>query len=155
MIARELDRLLVHLAKVETGLSKIYEKLSEREAFRQQVRGFWLDLMNEELAHAKVFNKIREKLLSDASFKVEALLKEDQLRTFVDRARGLLKTVEKDISETDAYRLCAQIEGELDEASFIDGIRTNDEAMSKRLERVKADTKKHRMVLINYSRGIK
>jgi len=63
--------------------------------------------------------------------------------------------VEKDISETDAYRLCAQIEGELDEASFIDGIRTNDEAMSKRLERVKADTKKHRMVLINYSRGIK
>ena len=105
--------------------------------------------------HAKVFNKIREKALSDDSFKVDVRLEDTQLRTFVERAKELVKVVEKEVSETDAYRLCAQIEGELDEASFIDGIRMNDETMIRRLERVKADTKKHRMVLVNYARGIK
>lgn len=155
MITVELDRLLVHLAKVETGLSRVYEWLSKKENFRPQVQGFWFELMNEELMHAKVFNKIREKALSDDSFKVDVRLEDTQLRTFVERAKELVKVVEKEVSETDAYRLCAQIEGELDEASFIDGIRMNDETMTRRLERVKADTKKHRMVLVNYARGIK
>lgn len=155
MITVELDRLLVHLAKVETGLSRVYERLSKKENFRPQVQGFWFELMNEELMHAKVFNKIREKALSDDSFKVDVRLEDTQLRTFVERAKELVKVVEKEVSETDAYRLCAQIEGELDEASFIDGIRMNDETMIRRLERVKADTKKHRMVLVNYARGIK
>lgn len=155
MITVELDRLLVHLAKVETGLSRVYERLSKKENFRPQVQGFWFELMNEELMHAKVFNKIREKALSDDSFKVDVRLEDTQLRTFVERAKELVKVVEKEVSETDAYRLCAQIEGELDEASFIDGIRMNDETMTWRLERVKADTKKHRMVLVNYARGIK
>ena len=155
MITVELDRLLVHLAKVETGLSRVYERLSKKENFRPQVQGFWFELMNEELMHAKVFNKIREKALSDDSFKVDVRLEDTQLRTFVERAKELVKVVEKEVSETDAYRICAQIEGELDEASFIDGIRMNDETMIRRLERVKADTKKHRMVLVNYARGIK
>ena len=52
MMTRDLDRLLVHLAKAETGLSKVYERLSKKEKFRQQVRGFWFELMNEELMHA-------------------------------------------------------------------------------------------------------
>ena len=105
--------------------------------------------------HARVFNKIREKALSDDTFEVEVRVKDDQLRSFVDRARDLVKSVEKEISESDAYKLCAQIEGDLDEARFIDGIRMNDETMTRRLERVKADTKKHRMVLVNYARGIR
>ena len=41
MITVELDRLLVHLAKVETGLSRVYERLSKKENFRPQVQGFW------------------------------------------------------------------------------------------------------------------
>lgn len=155
MITRELDRLLVHLAKVETGLSRIYERLSKKQTFRPQVQTFWFELMNEELTHARVFNKIREKALSDGSFQVDVALKEDQLRTFVERARDLIKVVEKDVSESDAYKLCAQIEGDLDEASFVDGLRMNDETMTRRLEKVKADTRKHRMVLVNYARGFK
>jgi hypothetical protein len=67
MITREMDRLLVHLAKVETGFSKVYERLSKKEHFRQQVQGFWFDLMNEELMHARVFDKIREKACSPPS----------------------------------------------------------------------------------------
>lgn len=155
MITRELDRLLVHLAKVETGLSKIYERLSKKENFSEQVRGFWFELMNEELMHAKVLNKIREKALSDDSFDVQVQVNDDQLRGFVDKARDLIKAVERALTESAAYKLCAQIEGDLDEANFLDGIRMNDETMTKSLQRVKVDTRKHRMVLVNYARGVK
>jgi len=155
MLTREQDRLLVHMAKVETGLSKIYARLSQKENFREQVRGFWFELTNEELMHAKVFNKIREKALSDDSFEVEVQVNDTQLRTFVEKARDLIKAVEGDLTESAAYKLCAQIEGDLDEANFLDGIRMNDEAMTRSLQRVKADTRKHRMVLINYARGVK
>jgi hypothetical protein len=155
MLSRELDRLLIGLAKVETGLSKVYEKLSEKEHFREQVQRFWFELKNEELMHARVLNKIRERAISDDSFEVDIAVKEDQLRSFVDRAKELIKTAGRDVSESEAYKLCAEIEGELDEASFLDGIRTNDETVTKRLEAVKTDTKKHRMVLINHARGIK
>ena len=51
-MTRELDSLLVHLAKVETGLSKVYERLSKKEGFTPQVKKFWFELMNEELMHA-------------------------------------------------------------------------------------------------------
>jgi hypothetical protein len=63
--------------------------------------------------------------------------------------------VETDISESDAYNLCARIEGELDEASFVDRIHMQDDVLNRKLARVKADTRKHKMVLINYARGIK
>ena len=155
MLSSELDRLLVGLAKLETGLSRVYMKLSEKDYFREQVRRFWFELSGEELMHARVFNKIREKAISDDAFEVEVRIHEKQLRDFVDGAKELIRNVNGQISESQAYKLCAEIEGELDEASFIDAIRVADEGMKKRLEGVKADTKKHRMVLINYARGIK
>jgi hypothetical protein len=79
----------------------------------------------------------------------------DFLKEFVNKAKELVKKVETDISEADAYNLCARIEGELDEASFTDRIELQDETLSRKLARVKADTRKHKMVLINYARGIK
>jgi hypothetical protein len=123
MITRETDRLLIGLAKIETGLSRIYEKLSGKPYFRPQVKSFWSELANEEMIHAQVFNKIREKMVSDDSFQVHIGSDMDFLKKFVDRAKELVKKVETDISEAEAYNLCAQIEGELDEASFIDRIR--------------------------------
>lgn len=51
--------------------------------------------------------------------------------------------------------MCARIEGELDEASFVDRIQMQDDVLNRKLSRVKADTRKHKMVLINYARGIK
>ena len=155
MLSSELDKVLIGLAEVETGLSKIYEKLSEKEYFREQVRRFWFELSGEELMHARVFNKIREKAISDDAFEVEVKIHGKQLQAFVDRAKALIKSVNKQVSESEAYKLCAEIEGELDEASFIDGVHVTEEGMKKRMEGVKADTKKHRMVLINYARGIK
>jgi hypothetical protein len=155
MITRETDRVLIGLAKIETGLSKVYEKLSGKSYFRPQVKTFWKELANEEMVHAQVFNKIRERVVSDDSFQVQIGSDMDFLKEFVIRAKELVKKVETDISEAEAYNLCAQIEGELDEASFIDRIQIQDDMLSRKLARVKADTRKHRIVLINYARGIK
>ena len=155
MITKETDRVLIGLAKIETGLSKVYEKLSAKPDFRPQVKNFWSELANEEMAHAQVFNKIRERVVSDDSLHVQIGSDMDFLKAFVNRARELVKKVEADISEAEAYNLCAQIEGELDEASFIDRIQIHDDTLSRKLSRVKADTRKHKMVLINYARGIK
>jgi len=155
MISRETDRVLIGLAKIETGLSKVYEKLSAKPYFRPQVKSFWSELAREEMVHAQVFNQIRGKMVSDGFLQLHLSYGLDFLRDFVDKARELVKKVETDISEAEAYHLCAQIEGELDEASFIDRIQIQDDGLSRKLARVKADTRKHKMVLINYARGIK
>ena len=155
MISRETDRMLIGLAKIETGLSKIYEKLSGKPNFRPQVKSFWSELAKEEMVHAQVFNKVRERIAYDDSLQVHIGSDMDSLKEFVNRARELVRKVETDISEADAYNLCAQIEGELDEASFIDRIQMQDDVLDRKLARVKADTRKHKMVLINYARGIK
>ena len=107
------------------------------------------------MTHAQVFNQIRGKMVSDPSFQLHLDNDMEFLRNFVDKARELVKKVETDISEAEAYNLCARIEGELDEASFIDRIQIQDDGLSRKLARVKADTRKHKMVLINYARGIK
>lgn len=155
MITRETDRVLIGLAKIETGLSKIYEKLSAKPYFRFQVRSFWSELAREEMVHAQVFNQIRGKVVSEPSFPLRLDYDLEFLRDFVNKAREVVRKVETDISEAEAYNLCAQIEGELDEASFIDRIQIQDDVLSRKLARVKADTRKHKMVLINYARGIK
>jgi len=155
MISRETDRVLIGLAKIETGLSRIYEKLSGKPNFRPQVKSFWSELAREEMVHAQVFNKVRERIASDDSLQVHIGSDMDSLKEFVNRARELVRKVETDISEADAYNLCAQIEGELDEASFVDRIQMQDDLLNRKLARVKADTRKHKMVLINYARGIK
>ncbi len=155
MISRETDRVLIGLAKIETGLSRIYEKLSGKPNFRPQVKSFWSELAKEEMVHAQVFNKVRERIACDDSLQVHIGSDMDSLKEFVNRARELVRKVETDISEADAYNLCAQIEGELDEASFVDRIQMQDDVLNRKLARVKADTRKHKMVLINYARGIK
>jgi len=155
MISRETDRMLIGLAKIETGLSRIYEKLSGKPNFRPQVKSFWSELAKEEMVHAQVFNKVRERIASDDSLQVHIGSDMDSLKEFVNRARELVRKVETDISEADAYNLCAQIEGELDEASFVDRIQMQDDVLNRKLARVKADTRKHKMVLINYARGIR
>jgi len=155
MISREEDRMLIGLAKIETGLSRIYEKLSAKPHFRQQVKTFWAELAREEMAHAQVFNQLRAKMVSDASLQVHIRSDMDSLKEFVSKAKSLVKKVETNISEAEAYTLCAQIEGEMDEAGFIDLVKVQDDGLSRKLARVKADTRKHRMVLINYARGVK
>lgn len=94
-------------------------------------------------------------MVSEPSFPLQLEYDLEFLRDFVNKARELVRKVETDISEAEAYKLCAQIEGELDEASFTDCIQIQNDVLSRKLARVKADTRRHKMVLVNYARGIK
>src|SRR5512136_1731497 len=109
MIPRDTDRVLIGLAKIETGLSRVYEKLAGKPYFRPQVKSFWSELAKEEMVHAQVFNKVRERIVSDDSLQVSIGSDMDFLKGFVNKAKELVKKVDTDISESDAYNLCAQI----------------------------------------------
>jgi hypothetical protein len=93
------------LAKIETGLSRLYKKLSGKSYFRPQVKSLWSKLLNEEMVHAQVFTKIRGRVLSDGSFQVQIGSDVDVFKGFVNRAKELVKKVETDISEVEAYYL--------------------------------------------------
>ena len=156
MITNRTNTLLVNLAKIERGVSKIYEHLSKRKGFTRPVQKFWKTLMEEELTHAKIFDAIREKGGVEDSFQFEIDADLGELKEFVQRANKLLvKIVAEDVSESEAYSFGAIIEAEFDEAAFIKKIKTNDEGIAKMIKRIDEETKKHRMVLMNYSRGVR
>jgi len=156
VISDEKDRLLANLAKIEMGLSKIYEHLAQRKDFRKPVKEFWNTMKNEEIGHAYVFERIRERAKTDKSFDIDINIPLQDLKQFVDKVNALLKKVKNEtISETEAYSFGAIIEAELDEASFLRKIATNDPAISESISELIHDTKKHNLVLVNYSRGVR
>ncbi len=156
MISQKTNRILVNLAKIEMELSKIYSYLSKKEHFRNPVREFWENLAGEEIGHARLFNEIRSKVQADGSIQIEINLEMDQLKSFIDQLKALLKQiVDKDLSESDAYNIGAEIEAALDEANFTKVIKVNDEDITQKIKRLDLDNKKHGMILINYSKGVK
>jgi hypothetical protein len=65
-------------------------------------------------------------------------------------------TVKKsDVSECEAYSFGATIEAEIDEASFLKKVKTNDPEITKMLNRIGSETQKHRVMMVNYSRGMR
>ncbi|MBW1782407.1 MAG: hypothetical protein JRL30_16905 [Deltaproteobacteria bacterium] len=156
MISREMDNLLVNLAKIERGLARIYEYLSRQETFTATVQRFWKTIMEEELVHEKIFNDIRERAKVDDSFQIEIETDLDGLKAFVGKLNALLDEIKKkDVSESDAYSFGATIEAEIDEANFLKKIRTNDPELTKMVEEIGLETKKHRAIIVNYSKGIR
>jgi len=156
MISRETDNILVNLAKIEKGISKIYQHLSKKDIFTPPVRKFWANLMEEELVHEKVFNDIREQAKVDDAFQFEIDTNLNELKDFVQKLNRLLEKIkEENVSESEAYSFGATIEIELDEADFLKKARTNDSAITKRIKQIEEETKKHRAMIINYSRGIR
>lgn len=156
MVSTETDKLLVNLAKIETGLSRVYEHLSKMDGFTNPVKNFWMTMKNEELGHAKVFNDIRERAKVDDSFEFEVDLDLKDLKGFVEKVNKLLEKIKKEnITESEAYSFGALIEAELDEAEFMKKINTNDAGIAKNIKQIANDTKKHNLLLVNYSRGIR
>lgn len=156
MISREMDNLLVNLAKIERGLSRIYGYLSKHETFTPPVKRFWGTIMEEELVHEKIFNDIRERAKIDDSFRIEIDTDLDELKAFVGKLNALLDRIKKkDVSESEAYSFAATIEAEIDEANFIKMIRTNDPDLTKMVKHIELETQKHRAMIVNYSRGIR
>jgi len=156
MISHRLDNLLVNLAKIERGMAKIYEYLSQQEAFTPPVKRFWGSIMEEERVHEKIFKDIRQRANEDDSFEIEIDTDLDELKTFVHKLNTLLEEMKRSgVSESEAYSFGATIEVEIDEANFLKKIQTNDPDIAKMVNRVNSDTQKHRVMMVNYSRGIR
>ena len=156
MQSEEKDKLLANLSKIEMGLSKIYEHLSQREDFRRPVRAFWNTMKNEEIAHAYVFERIRGRIKRDKKLDIDINISLSNLKDFVAKVNQLLTSIKsKSVSEIEAYNFGAIIEAELDEASFLQKIATNDDSISKSISQLVNDTKKHNLVLANHAKGIR
>jgi rubrerythrin len=155
MLNKEKDLLLRNLIKIETGIAKIYNRLSIRDNFTPPVRKFWRSLALEEELHADMFDEIRQGMNNDG-IPVSVNIKIEKLKEFVDRVNSLAKkTTSEEFSDSEAYSLGALIEMELDEAEFVKMIETIDQKFIKMLKKIQNDTKKHRVMLVNYSRGVK
>ncbi|MDQ1333147.1 MAG: hypothetical protein QG552_97 [Thermodesulfobacteriota bacterium] len=155
MLSSKMDNLLVNLAKIERGISRIYEYLSKQEAFTPPVRRFWKAIMEEEEVHEKIFKDIRERARADDSFEIEIGTDLDELKAFVEKLNVLLLDIKKsNVSESEAYSFGATIEAEIDEANFLKRVKTKDPEMSKMLNRIDSGTQKHRVMMVNYLRGI-
>jgi len=156
MLSCRMDNLLVNLAKIERGIARVYEYLSKLETFTPPVRRFWKTIMEEELVHEKIFKDIRERARVDDSFQIEIDTDLDELKAIVQKLNTLLENIKNsDVSECEAYSFGATIEVEIDEANFLNMIRTNDPKITQWVKRIASETKKHRVMMVNYSRGIR
>jgi len=156
MISEKSDNVLAHLTKIEIGLSKVYEQFSKRDRFSKPVKKFWETIMNEEIAHSKIIEEVREKARSEESFEIRTAIEIDQLEGFVDKVIVLLNEIkQKEISESEAYTYGATIEGDLDEVNFINKLKVNDSLISKKVELLKNSYNKHKVIMINHAKGIK
>ena len=112
--------------------------------------------MEEERVHEKIFKDIRQRANEDDSFEIEIDTDLDELKTFVHKLNTLLEEMKRSgVSESEAYSFGATIEVEIDEANFLKKIQTNDPDIAKMVNRVNSDTQKHRVMMVNYSRGIR
>jgi hypothetical protein len=156
MLSADHAAILAGLDKIETGLSRVYKHLSEMGHFAEPVKVFWSSMSAEELMHARTIAEIREATLADEAIHLDLGIDRTQLRDFVQKVNSLLERVKRaDMSESDAYSLAALIEAELNEAAFLDGVKIDDPGLAQKIRRMGNDTKRHRVILVNYARGVK
>lgn len=149
-------KILKGLEKIESSLARIYRNLSEKRTFSKPVRNFWKTISEEELRHEEVFRKLRQALESDPAFDFSIDIEWDRLKAFADQAKeAVARTKAEDITESEAYSLGARIEAELNESRFLRLIATGRQEVRKQIERVEAETRKHRLIMINYAKGVK
>ncbi|MBN2062411.1 MAG: hypothetical protein JW882_18560 [Deltaproteobacteria bacterium] len=155
MLNKEKDQLLRNLTKIESGIAKIYNRFSTKEEFTAPVQKFWRSIALEEELHADIFDEIRQGM-NNKGIPIIIKINIEELKEFVNKINDVIKkvTTEK-CSESDAYSFGSLIEVELDEAEFVKKIETPDKKFIQMLKRIENDTKKHRVMLVNYSRGIK
>ena len=155
MMNKEKEQILLHLIKVESALARLYAKFSESKNFTPPVKKFWATIAREEELHADTLDKARQ-AVNEKSINVSVDIQIETLKVFVSKVNDILqKASAEDLTESEAYSLGATIEVELDESGFTKTIQTTDEKLNKLLKMLENDTKKHRVMLVNFSRGIR
>ena len=110
--------------------------------------------MNEELEHSELFNAIREDLKNDPSIQIEMNFDSDRLRAIVSDFKDLKEEVfKKPLSEQRAYELGVYVEEKLCEFAYTKRISTDNGAIAGRIKTVEEDTRRHQILLHNYSLG--
>ncbi len=155
MLSSEKERLISNLINIELAFEKMYNRFSARKNFTVPVQNFWRTIALEEALHAEILDKIHQGIKED-KISIIIDIKLETLKKFIEKVNGLIKEASlEDLTETEAYSLGAALEVELDESGFTKMIKTTDQNINQMLKRVENDTKKHRVMLVNYSRGIK
>lgn len=156
MLSPDQTTVLAGLERIEAGLSRVYKHLAETRHFAGPVRAFWAAISGEEQMHAGTIAEIREKALAQEAFRLDLEIDIKQLQDFVQKVNSFVERVKReDISESEAYTLAALIEAELNEAAFLDGVKIGDPGLTRKIRKVGNDTKRHRVILVNYTRGVK
>jgi hypothetical protein len=156
MLSPDQTAVLAGLEKIEAGLSRVYQHLAEMRHFAGPVRAFWSSISAEEQMHAGTIAEIREQALAHEACRLDLKIDIKQLKEFVHKVNSFVERVKReDISESEAYTLAALIEAELNEAAFLDGVTIGDPGLTQKIRKVGNDTKRHRVILVNYTRGVK
>ena len=155
-MSTDIIKILKGLEKIENSLGRLYRNLSEKRTFSKPVRKFWETISEEELHHEAVFRTLRQSLEADPAFDFSIDIEWDRLKAFADQAKeAVARAKAEEITESEAYSLGARIEAELDESRFLRLAVTGREDIRKQIDRVEAETRKHRMIMINYAKGVK
>lgn len=156
MLSRRTENILVSLAKIEAAVAKVYESFSKNASYTDAAREFWESAMKEELEHEKFFKLILLKANSDDTIQIEVNFDTALLNKTVKDFKSTLKVVSKEeISENRAYELGFLIEERLFEFGFVKRIITENEPIIRIIKKIMDETKRHRLMLHNYSLGEK
>ena len=154
MKSNVIDSLKMY-ESIEKGLSQVYSELGRKSHFSPQVKKFWTLMAAEEAEHAQLFREIWERFEMDSDLTVDTGMDPELLELFTARVNRLVKYVKSDaLTDSEAYKIGAFIEAELDESKYLSKLVVSDPGLRARLRKVHADTSKHRIILVNHSRGI-
>lgn len=148
-------QIISNLIKIESVLAELYARFSTRNNFTAPVKKFWMTIAREEELHADIMDKIRQAIIENSTT-ISVNIEIEVLKGFISKVNDLLKQASSEnLSESEAYSMGATIEVEFDESGFTKMIHTTDEKLNKLLKTVENDTKKHRVMLVNYMRGFR
>ena len=148
-------QIISNLIKIESVLAELYARFSTGNNFTAPVKKFWMTIAREEELHADIMDKIRQAIIENSTT-ISVNIEIEVLKGFISKVNDLLKQASSEnLSESEAYSMGATIEVEFDESGFTKMIHTTDEKLNKLLKTVENDTKKHRVMLVNYMRGFR
>lgn len=154
MLSKRTENILVSLARIEAAVAKVYEYFSKNTGYTVAAREFWESAMKEEHEHEKFFKLILLKANTDDTIQIEVNFDAALLNKTVKDFKRILKAVSKEeISESRAYEVGFLIEERLYEFGFVKRIITENEPIIRLINKVMDETKRHRLMLHNFSLG--
>ncbi len=141
-IRTALEALNVMVESEET-VAEFYLLCSERFTDHHT---FWAALGREELAHARVINRLIELVrIRSGEFTPGKLTPIDTIKSFIKRTQDNIETVKRtDLPENKALLMAYHIENTFIELQYADVVKTQNDEYKALLDQVISDTLKHK-----------